>query len=322
MVAAITMERAPGMITPMTLEESASTASSLRHFSNMGVVRSSSASRSLKMSFSSIKLALLVGICGAVPFKKDGSEILLGDVIISETIVEFDYGRQYPDSFKRNDTLLDVYGRPNEILGLLQRWKIPVIFETLQQEFTQHLEVLLQRMNMKYPAANQDMLFQSDYVHKHHGNCMECNDAAGSVCQYALTSSCSDLCDESRIVSRHRMKEAARSGSTGPSPSVHIGAIGTGDAVMRSARHRDQHAQSESIIAFEMEGVGIWDKFNCLVIKGVCDYADSHKSKFWQDYAALAAAAVAKEVLEQYVMPQKLPPALPNGELLRLTFSY
>ncbi|KAJ9244377.1 hypothetical protein DTO169E5_1982 [Paecilomyces variotii] len=65
-----------------------------------------------------------------------------------------------------------------------------------------------------------------------------------------------------------------------------------------------------------MEGVGVWDKFNCLVIKGVCDYADSHKSKVWQDYAAAAAAAVAKEVLKQYVMPQKLPqPTIPNGSV-------
>ncbi|KAJ9244378.1 hypothetical protein DTO169E5_1983 [Paecilomyces variotii] len=46
----------------------------------MGSVKASSASQSLKMSFSSIKLALLVGM-----FKKDGSEIVLGDVIISET---------------------------------------------------------------------------------------------------------------------------------------------------------------------------------------------------------------------------------------------
>jgi hypothetical protein len=64
-----------------------------------------------------------------------------------------------------------------------------------------------------------------------------------------------------------------------------------------------------------MEGVGVWGKFNCLVIKGVCDYADSHKSKTWQDYAAVVAAAVAKEILRQYVTPQKLPqPTITNGE--------
>lgn len=283
----------------------------------MGSVKASSASQSLKMSFSSIKLALLVGICGAVPFKKDGSEIVLGDVIISETIVELDYGRQYHGSFERKDSVLDVHGRPNEeILGLLQRWKIPAILETLRHGSMGHLRYLLQRLNIDYPGASQDMLFQSDYIHKHRGHCMGCSDTAGTVCKSALTASCSDtLCDERQLVTRYRLEEAANSGSKIPDLSIHIGSIGTGNAVIKSARHRDQHAQSEGIIAFEMEGVGVWDKFNCLVIKGVCDYADSHKSKVWQDYAAASAAAVAKEVLKQYVMPQKLPqPTIPNGE--------
>ncbi|KAJ9325557.1 hypothetical protein DTO027B5_6331 [Paecilomyces variotii] len=286
----------------------------------MGSVKASSASQSLKMSFSSIKLALLVGICGAVPFKKDGSEIVLGDVIISETIVELDYGRQYHGSFERKDSLLDVHGRPNEeILGLLQRWKIPAILETLRHGSMGHLRYLLQRLNIDYPGASQDMLFQSDYIHKHRGHCIGCSDSPGTVCKSALTASCSDtLCDERQLVARYRL-EAAKSSSKIPDLSIHIGSIGTGNAVIKSARHRDQHTQSEGIIAFEMEGVGVWDKFNCLVIKGVCDYADSHKSKVWQDYAAAAAAAVAKEVLKQYVMPQKLPQqTIPNDSVREL----
>ncbi|KAK9850725.1 hypothetical protein MYU51_011815 [Penicillium brevicompactum] len=261
------------------------------------------------MSFNSIKLALLVGICGAVPFKKDGSEIVLGDVIISETIVELDYGRQYPGSFKRKDALLDVHGRPNDdILGLLQRLKIPNIIETLRRGSMGHLRWLLQHLDIAYPGASQDMLFPSDYIHKHRGNCIECCDALGNVCQSALTASCSDIsCHENQLLARLRLEEIVKAGIQSPQPHIHIGSIGTGNAVMKSAQHRDQHAHSENIIAFEMEGVGVWDKFSCLVIKGVCDYADSHKSKVWQDYAAAAAAAVAKEVLGQYVMPQKVP---------------
>ena len=37
--------------------------------------------------------------------------------------------------------------------------------------------------------------------------------------------------------------------------------------------------------------------FRCLVIRGICDYADSHKNKTWQPYAAATAAACAKEIL-------------------------
>jgi hypothetical protein len=39
------------------------------------------------------------------------------------------------------------------------------------------------------------------------------------------------------------------------------------------------------------------DEFSCLVIQGICDYADSHKNKRWQPYAAATAAAYAKELL-------------------------
>jgi hypothetical protein len=39
------------------------------------------------------------------------------------------------------------------------------------------------------------------------------------------------------------------------------------------------------------------NSFNCIAIRGVCDYADSHKHKKWQPYAAAVAAAYAKRLL-------------------------
>jgi nucleoside phosphorylase len=39
------------------------------------------------------------------------------------------------------------------------------------------------------------------------------------------------------------------------------------------------------------------DSFPCLVIRGICDYADSHKNKVWQPYSAATAASYAKELL-------------------------
>ncbi|KAG7284986.1 hypothetical protein NEMBOFW57_009604 [Staphylotrichum longicolle] len=88
-------------------------------------------------------------------------------------------------------------------------------------------------------------------------------------------------------------------GMGGP-PVVHFGVIASGDTVMMSAEHRDAVARQAGVIAFEMEGIGVWDSFPCLVIKGACDYADSHKSKGWQRYAAAAAAACMKAVLDHW----------------------
>ena len=61
--------------------------------------------------------------------------------------------------------------------------------------------------------------------------------------------------------------------------------------VMKSGEDRDTIARPAGVIGFEMEGAGVWDVFPCVVIKGACDYADSHKTKAWQRYAAATAAA-------------------------------
>ncbi|ERF68870.1 hypothetical protein EPUS_04522 [Endocarpon pusillum Z07020] len=46
-----------------------------------------------------------------------------------------------------------------------------------------------------------------------------------------------------------------------------------------------------------MEAAGLMNDFPCLVIRGICDYADSHKNKRWQPYPAAVASAYMKELL-------------------------
>jgi len=50
-----------------------------------------------------------------------------------------------------------------------------------------------------------------------------------------------------------------------------------------------------------MEAAGLMNSFPCLVIRGISDYADTHKNYKWQAHAAGTAAAYAKELLT--VMP-------------------
>jgi nucleoside phosphorylase len=84
-------------------------------------------------------------------------------------------------------------------------------------------------------------------------------------------------------------------------PAIHFGLMASGDAVMKSGEDCDRIAAAEGIIAFEMEGAGVWDSFLCIIIKGACDYADSHKSKVWQRYTAATAAAYVKAFLSFWV---------------------
>lgn len=83
----------------------------------------------------------------------------------------------------------------------------------------------------------------------------------------------------------------------GNKPQVFYGTIGSGDLVMKDGEYRDLKAADDKIICFEMEAAGLMNDFPCLVIRGISDYADSHKNDRWQPYAAATAAAYAKELL-------------------------
>jgi nucleoside phosphorylase len=48
---------------------------------------------------------------------------------------------------------------------------------------------------------------------------------------------------------------------------------------MRDVRTRDRLRNEHGVLCFEMEAAGLLDTFLCLVIRGICDYADSHKNK-------------------------------------------
>jgi nucleoside phosphorylase len=105
---------------------------------------------------------------------------------------------------------------------------------------------------------------------------------------------CGPTCDRCKAERR----EVRQLRDTEEEVMVHYGIIASGNQVMRSATERDRvSAELGGVLCFEMEAAGLMNSFPCLVIRGICDYADSHKNKRWQPYAAGAAAAYAKEVL-------------------------
>jgi nucleoside phosphorylase len=90
-----------------------------------------------------------------------------------------------------------------------------------------------------------------------------------------------------------------RQGTADRSREVYYGLIASGNQVMKDAKRRDDISDKmgESVLCFEMEAAGLMSDFPYLVIRGICDYSDSHKNKDWQRYAAAIAAAEAKEIL-------------------------
>ncbi|KAK5709520.1 hypothetical protein LTS12_028072, partial [Elasticomyces elasticus] len=54
-----------------------------------------------------------------------------------------------------------------------------------------------------------------------------------------------------------------------------------------------------------MEGAGAWEVFGTIVVKGVVDYADSHKNKRWRGYPAARAALCAAAMIEEIELPDR-----------------
>jgi nucleoside phosphorylase len=230
----------------------------------------------IRLTFKNIQMGLLVGIGGGVPHlpKKD---VRLGDVVVGapETgpaVVQYDLAKQLTDGTKVDRTL----NKPPPLL-LRVVDKVDNNYQTAEEEeqnFTTHLKrfAKLPRMKDLYKRPSlPDRLFQANYVHE----------------------------DGTQCSSHDQQYEVERPNRNLPGQiQVHYSTILSGDLVMKSGETRDQlSAKFYNGLCFEMEAAGLMDVFPCLVIRGICDYSDSHKNNDWQEYAAAAAAAYAREIL-------------------------
>ncbi|KAL2263130.1 hypothetical protein VTK26DRAFT_8100 [Humicola hyalothermophila] len=285
----------------------------------MGKASAAIVATDLRHSYRNLSLVLLVGICGGVP-NPGNMEILLGDVIISSSVVQYDFGRQYPDGFRRKNGAKDNLNGPcKEIASTLVNLRLDHVREWLSEKTASFLRGLIQQKpKYAYPGAENDRVFQPDYRHKHQNSpTCECQfhvKESDPVCDAAIESSCEELgCDEAYLVQRKRIADrlaaGPEAGDNPPEPAIYIGSVATGDSVMKSGVTRDKIAARENIIAFEMEAAGMWEHLPSLVVKGVCDYSDSHKSKKWQDYAAAAAASTAKAIILRHIPTERPTPA-------------
>lgn len=233
-------------------------------------------------TFREIRLALMVGIGGGVPLAS-GADIRLGDVVVCKPvgtlsgIVQYDYGKAIAYG------QLERTGAQNlpdpALLTAMSHVQAKHMAET--PGFLTYLRESLSTVKCSlgeenetfiYPGQDKDILFNSKY--QHNGTLSDCGD-----------------CDNRQLESR-----PPRSCT---SPRVHYGTIASGNQLIKDARTRDELAKPLGVLCFEMEAAGLMNQLSCLVIRGICDYADSHKNKDWQGYAALTAAAYAKELLSE-----------------------
>lgn len=230
----------------------------------------------MKRSFPGLKFCLLVGIGAGVPSQRN--DIRLGDVVISTPKGRYSGVLPY-DMIKSTDSgafELNGYLSPppaHLMCAISELESDPSLSSTPLHKYLQQIEQC--KMQYTHPGVAHDRLFDSNYAHNGDydtsDNCEQCNVAY----------------------------EKRRPPRSSTHPQIHYGLIASGNQVMKSAEARDKLGREHNVLCFEMEGAGIMNNFPCLIIRGICDYADSHKNKRWQNYAAATAAAYAKLLLSR-----------------------
>ncbi|PHH74640.1 hypothetical protein CDD80_2945 [Ophiocordyceps camponoti-rufipedis] len=256
-------------------------------------------------TFQSIKFGLLVGIGGGIPKNK----VRLGDVVVSTIshdlpgVVQWDSGKNTPDGFVRTGAL----SPPPRSLGTALA-KLRTNHDLDGPQIQHHLDQLgrrYPRLAAKYLKSDsmEDILFPTAYQHVDGKDAIT---ADGDEDETDTEDGSCKSCDKTKVVNR-RPREM----------QVHFGLIASGNQVIRNASFRNEinDKLGGRVLCIEMEAAGLMNNFPCLVIRGICDYADSHKNKAWQEHAAAIAAAFAKELLG-CVQPSDVDHELPAKEKL------
>lgn len=234
-----------------------------------GTVNAATVANNMHRTFPCIQDFLMVGIAGGAGITGD-VDVRLGDVVVGDKVIQYDLGKDLGhDDFKTTAIFL----RPSERLRnamnklrsmhLLEESEVPTFIYQIGEKYPKMRKVLSR-------SPLRDVLFQDTYPHS----------GPNSHCEG---------CDLSKVVEREQREN--------DDPEIHYGVIASGDSLIRFPGRRSQLVKEWQALCFEMEGAGVIGNLQCLVIRSICDYADSHKNKLWQPYAAAAAAAYAKELI-------------------------
>jgi nucleoside phosphorylase len=223
----------------------------------------------------SLRIGLMVGIGGGIP--SAAHDICLGDVVISYPygtcggVIQYDMGKVIAGGeFERTGSL---NSPPRALLTAVGTMRAAGL--TDDPRYPEYLQGAIgrtarTRRNFSRPPAQSDRLFRATHDHP----------PSASSCDQCLVE-----------------WEETRSEREDDAPQPHYGIIASGNKVVKHGQTREQLRLETGALYFEMEAAGLMLDFPCIVIRGICDYADSHKNKEWQGYAALAAAAYTKELL-------------------------
>lgn len=239
----------------------------------------------MKSTFSQIRVVLLVGIGSRVP-----PRVSLGDVVVSTSVekepglVQWDTGKVKGNgNFERIGSLnplprslLEALEQTESAHGWLWTTCMYSYFEKLQKKWPE----LVSRYLRSDSIEDTSILAKADYRDVNKSTTCDRDDGE----------------EEKFCKCRGKAMNVKMDHTKG---QVHFGMIASGNQVIEDAELRDKLKKDldGDVLCVEVGAAGLAEIVPCLVIRGICDYADSHKNKDWQEHAAAMAAAVAKELV-------------------------
>ncbi|PLB51648.1 purine and uridine phosphorylase [Aspergillus steynii IBT 23096] len=242
-----------------------------------GGMMAHSVATNLTKSFPNVREILMVGIGAGIPSEE--YDVRLGDVVVSEAkgrfaaVVQCDFGKDETDGFQVTGGL----NQPSESLvratGAVKRNRLRNRSQI--HRLVRHFDGdVLDPEGWRYQGRENDPLHELDQEPRKPKKCAEC---------------------------------ATRQEEYMPDPEVHYGVVVSGNHAIKNSGVRDRVRDEVGACCIETEAFGIMNQFPCLVIRGVCSYTDENQNHRWQQYAALTAAAYAKELSLELPLTEQAP---------------
>jgi nucleoside phosphorylase len=218
----------------------------------VGVTSAARVAEQMRTTFTFLGFGLMVGTGSGVPSEQH--DIRLGDVVVSKPgntfggVIQYDFGKTVQEGrFARTGSL----NRPPDVLlnaaNSLQARHMYEESQVARLMAESMARFPLYQQACAYLGSGLDQLYRWQYDHL----------KGESTC---------GRCDRNELVDRQPRRS--------DNPRVHYGLIASGNQVVRDGKTRERLRRDLNALCFEIEAAGLMDRFPCLAVRGIYDYAD------------------------------------------------
>ncbi|KAL4911777.1 hypothetical protein BDW62DRAFT_207119 [Aspergillus aurantiobrunneus] len=245
---------------------------SAQRYKPNGVIASMDIQQTIRDFFPRVRVSMMVTTGGGVP--RDKHDVRLGDVVVSKfanplTVVNVEDVDMEDNRSKITPQAMSPPSRWAE----RARCSFEQDIKQKRDNVSAHLANIVQKNpECVFPSTADDLLFES--ADEHQGK-------YGQGCEQ---------CDAGKAIQRPVRDDT--------SPRVHFGPVASGAAIGRAMDYRDALTNDTGAIAVQIGAIPLMEFLRPLLVVGVANYADYHANEEWENYAAAAAAACAKAIVE------------------------